>query len=53
MVLNLIIAGSPIAPIVIDNPARLVEMTVEQTQYMRDPDGITAHAVIIVHALTD
>ena len=42
-----------LAPIVIDNPARLVEMTVEQTQYMRDPDGITAHAVITVHALTD
>ena len=42
-----------LAPIMIDAPPRLVEMTVEQTQYMRDPDGITAHAVITVHALTD
>jgi hypothetical protein len=42
-----------LAPIVIDAPPRLVEMTVEQTQYMRDPDGITAHAVITVHAFTD
>ena len=42
-----------LAPIVLDAPPRLVEMTVEQTQYMRDPDGITAHAVITVHALTD
>jgi hypothetical protein len=42
-----------LAPIMLDAPPRLVEMTVEQTQYMRDPDGITAHAVITVHALTD
>jgi hypothetical protein len=42
-----------LAPIVLDAPPRLVEMTIEQTQYMRDPDGITAHAVITVHALTD
>jgi hypothetical protein len=42
-----------LAPIVLDAPPRLVEMTVEQTQYMRDPDGITAHAVITVHAFTD
>ncbi len=42
-----------LAPIMIDAPPRLVEMTVEQTQYMRDPDGITAHAVITVHAFTD
>jgi hypothetical protein len=31
----------------------LVEMSIEQTQYMRDPDGITAHAVITVHAWTE
>jgi hypothetical protein len=42
-----------LAELTIDTPARLVEMTIEQTQYMRDPDGITAHAVITVHAFTD
>ena len=42
-----------LAELTIDTPARLVEMTIEQTQYMRDPDGITAHAVITVHAITD
>jgi Protein of unknown function (DUF3168) len=42
-----------LAAITIDTPPRLVELTVEQTQYMRDPDGITAHAVITVHAFTD
>ena len=41
------------APIVLDAPQRLVEMSVEQTQYMRDPDGITAHGVITVHAWTE
>ena len=42
-----------LAPIVLDAPQRLVEMSVEQTQYMRDPDGITAHGVITVHAFTE
>jgi Protein of unknown function (DUF3168) len=42
-----------LAPIVLESPQRLVEMSVEQTQYMRDPDGITAHAVITVHAWTE
>jgi hypothetical protein len=32
---------------------RLIEMSIEQIQYMRDPDGITAHAVITVHAWTE
>jgi hypothetical protein len=41
------------APIVLTDGQRLVEMSVEQTQYMRDPDGITAHAVITVHAWTE
>ena len=42
-----------LAGIVLDAPQRCVEMTVEQTQYMRDPDGITAHAAITVHAWTE
>jgi hypothetical protein len=41
------------APIVLDYPQRMVEMAIEQIQYMRDPDGITAHAVITVHAFTE
>lgn len=41
------------AELALDAPQRLVEMSVEQTQYMRDPDGITAHAVITVHAWTE
>lgn len=32
---------------------RLIELAVEQIQYLRDPDGITAHAVITVHAWTE
>lgn len=31
----------------------LVELSIEQTQYMRDPDGITAHAIVTVHAWTE
>jgi hypothetical protein len=41
------------APLVLDAPQRMVEMAIEQIQYMRDPDGITAHAVITVHAYTE
>jgi Protein of unknown function (DUF3168) len=41
------------AELALDAPQRLVEMTIEQTQYMRDPDGITAHAVITVHTWTE
>ena len=32
---------------------RLVGIEIEQTQYLRDPDGITAHGVISFRALTD
>lgn len=32
---------------------RLIELSIEQSQYLRDPDGITAHAVITVHAWTE
>lgn len=46
-------AALDLAPITLDAPQRCVEMSVEQTQYMRDPDGITAHAVITVHAWTE
>ena len=42
-----------LAALVLDAPPRLVELSIEQTQYLRDPDGITAHAVITVHAITD
>jgi hypothetical protein len=48
-----IAADLDLAPIVLDAPQRLVEMSIEQTQYLRDPDGITAHAVITVHAWTE
>ena len=41
------------AELVLDAPQLLLELTVEQIQYLRDPDGITAHAVITVHALTE
>jgi len=41
------------APLTLDAPQRLVEMSIEQTQYMRDPDGLTAHGVITVHAWTE
>jgi Protein of unknown function (DUF3168) len=42
-----------LAPIVLEAPQRLVEMSIEQIQYLRDPDGITTHAVITVHAFTE
>lgn len=32
---------------------RLVGLALEQTNYLRDPDGITAHASITMRALTD
>jgi hypothetical protein len=35
------------------NGQHLVELTVDGTQYLRDPDGITSHAVVTLHALTD
>jgi len=38
--------------IVVDGQ-RLIELSIEQAQYMRDPDGITAHAVITLHAWTE
>ena len=41
------------APLVLDAPQRCVEISIEQTQYLRDPDGITAHAVVTVHAWTE
>jgi hypothetical protein len=41
------------AELVLDGGQRLVEMTVEQVQYMRDPDGLTAHGIITVHAWTE
>jgi hypothetical protein len=32
---------------------RMVELAIEQIQYMRDPDGLTAHGIITVHAFTE
>ena len=32
---------------------RMIELSIEQVQYMRDPDGLTAHAVVTVHAWTE
>lgn len=32
---------------------RLVGLSLEQTNYLREPDGITAHASITLRALTD
>jgi hypothetical protein len=46
-------AALDLAPLSLDSPQRLVEMSIEQIQYLRDPDGITAHAVISVHAWTE
>jgi hypothetical protein len=40
------------AELVVDGQ-RLIELSIEQIQYMRDPDGITAHAVVTVHAWTE
>jgi hypothetical protein len=37
----------------LDDGQRLVIMSVEQVQYLRDPDGITAHASITVRAQTE
>lgn len=42
-----------LAELILDAPQRLVEMTIEQTQYLLEPDGITTHAVITVHAFTE
>ena len=41
------------APLLLDAPQRLVDMSIEQIQYLRDPDGLTAHASITVHAWTE
>jgi len=37
----------------LDEDQRLVIMSVEQIQYMRDPDGLTAHAVVTVRGQTE
>ncbi len=41
------------ATLTLDAPQRLVEMTLERTQYLRDPDGITAHAAMTIRAATE
>jgi hypothetical protein len=41
------------AALVLDGGQRLVDISIEQTQYLRDPDGLTAHGIITVHAWTE
>jgi len=41
------------APLELEAPQRLVQMSLERTQYLRDPDGITAHAVLTFRAMTE
>jgi predicted NBD/HSP70 family sugar kinase len=41
------------AELVLDEGQRLVNMVIEQIQYLRDPDNITAHAVITVRSQTE
>jgi len=40
------------ATLTLDNN-RLVLLEIDQTQYLRDPDGITVHGVVSLRALTD
>lgn len=37
----------------LDEGQRLVIMSIEALQYMRDPDGITAHAIVTVRGQTE
>lgn len=41
------------AELALGDGQRLVNMVVEQIQYLREPDGITAHAVITVRSQTE
>jgi hypothetical protein len=41
------------ALLTLDAPQRLVDISVERTTYLRDPDGLTAHAAITVRAATE
>lgn len=41
------------ATLSLDDNQRLVALTVDQIRYLRDPDGITQHAVVTVRALTE
>lgn len=41
------------AALTLDAPQRLVDLTLERTQYLRDPDGITAHAALTFRAATE
>jgi hypothetical protein len=37
----------------LDEDQRLVIMAVEALQYLRDPDGITTHAIVTVRGMTE
>jgi hypothetical protein len=41
------------AMLVLDEGQRLVSIALEQINYLRDPDGLTAHAAVTVRALTE
>jgi hypothetical protein len=41
------------AALTLDNGQRLVSIALEQINYLRDPDGLTAHAAVTVRALTE
>jgi hypothetical protein len=41
------------AALPLDAPQRLVNLTLERSQYLRDPDGITAHAAMTFRAQTE
>lgn len=48
-----IAAALDAAPLVLDAPQRLVDLSIERTTYLRDPDGLTAHAAVTVRAATE
>lgn len=41
------------ATLTLEESHRLVDLTVEQIRYLREPDGVTQHAAVTVRALTE
>ena len=41
------------APLALDENQRLVMLEIQNIQYLREPDGLTAHGVLTVRALTE
>lgn len=48
-----VVAALDEAALALDDNQRLVQLTILRTLYMRDPDGITGHAVITARALAE